>query len=114
MLSSQIHADNEKLQGEVAGALRNLAGEKSPREGEEGGAPAPAPAEASTAGIKPPVARRGLTTPRGSKSPGNESRRGSSAKKERSSPKRRPSAGNILGGLTRRLSPSRRDSSPKK
>ena len=57
VLSSQIHADNEKLQGEVAGALRNLAGEKSPREGEEGGAPAPAPAEASTAGIKPPVAR---------------------------------------------------------
>ena len=27
VLASQIHADNEKLQSEVAGALRNLAGE---------------------------------------------------------------------------------------
>ena len=68
VLASQIHADNEKLQSEVAGALRNLAGEKTPAEKEAEEAKKVADAAAQSSAATPAVAKPGGgPTPKGGK-----------------------------------------------
>ena len=68
LLASQIHADNEKLQSEVAGALRNLAGEKTPAEKEAEEAKKVADAAAESSAATPAVAKPGGgPTPKGGK-----------------------------------------------
>ena len=80
--ASQIHADNEKLQSEVAGALRNLAGEKEDDKTKgkaAAGATSARPASPGRAGARPATAR---------------------------SPAKKGGGGAIFGGLSRR-SPGR-------